>query len=175
MHDTIAIYGPKGVVERSALVDTGAKYTVVRSADAVALGLEMGSDVPVITNGGTVVWHASHAFVSAGGLQPVDVPVWIAPDGVETALGETTMAALGYKLVRPPPQYDEVPGVAAVASAAQMGVPAPNLPRPNEFLYAARQAVCQGCEFSDGTGVPCSLCRCSLEKRMAAGCPIGRF
>ena len=179
----MTVYGPGGThLTLRVLVDTGDTQTVLPERLAQQLNLPRLGTAPVQTNNGTVPWTWSKAWISVRGLHPVEVPVWIAPDSVDAAVGEVTLAALGAKLVFPPPHYEETPPhpetgglgvVTAPPRAARRTAPSPGL----LGKMAANLSVCAGCvNRVPGTLVDiCGACGCPTRTRALTSCPLGYF
>lgn len=167
--ETTTVYGPAASVQLPLRVDTGAKNTILEASMAARLGLPDLGPASVDTYGMPVTWRLSEGYVATPGLEPVRVPIWIAPDGSVPALGETAMATLGYKLVRPAPNIVTAPLRSPAAAAAQPG---------DDFGYAYRLGVCRSCpDLHSGLIDRCSLCGCPVRSKalFANGCPAGRF
>ncbi len=177
--ERITVYGPKASVEMSLRVDTGARNTIIPESVATRLGLE-GPYVQVSTYGRTVTWQVADGYVASHGVTPVRAPIWIAPDGETPALGETAMAALGYKIVRPAPSPNfELHLKSPAAGAAQLQTPSGFAPLPfdaAELTYSDRLAVCRSCpNLRPGLIDTCGACGCPVRTRALSSCPQGRF
>lgn len=185
-NEEVTVWGPKASRVMSLRVDTGARNTIIPASVAQRLGLPNLGNASVATYGLDVRWIDSKGYVSLPGTRPIEVPIWVAPDGAVPALGESAMAALGYKIVRPAQNWSPTPLQGPYAGAAQ-ALQAPQ--GPADFSYEANRAVCHGCEyyrpggnfisqtiglFSEEKG-SCSECGCPIATRARTHCRIGRF
>ncbi|MGI0067772.1 MAG: aspartyl protease family protein [Thermoplasmata archaeon] len=172
--EEVTVYGPTASVRMPLRVDTGARNTILEMSTARRLGIPLGPLAPISTYGKNVRWHTGQAYVATYGLEPVSVPIWVAPDGETPALGETAMVALGYKLVRPPAN---VPNMTLAGAARPGRDPSDS----TDFNYSARRAVCDSCPHETSTlGISrCTLCGCPLQSKLRVsgpgGCPDGRW
>jgi predicted aspartyl protease len=182
-HLLATFHGPGGSIERSALVDTGASQAILGQSDARAIGLVPYRTAHPMTDNGQVSWPEAMGAVEIDGLSK-EVPIWIAPNGTETTVGEHTLAELGYVIVAPGKPGHQVREIAA---AAQEELHAYNRPPPtapvaalSSGLRSYRRAVCDACEMNTGGILPrCRHCGCPIATRVllsgTGGCPEGKW
>jgi len=181
-HELLTVYGPGGTVESvEALVDTGATQTTVTESFAARVGLPRRGPAPVETNDGIRIFQWSDGWVAMRGLAPVHVPLWIAPDDVEPAIGETTLSELGAVLVFPAPQYEGVPpaptgGPPYIAPNAYEAAGRSKMAQGWTGRVSANLTVCASCpERRPGLIDRCGACGCPTATRALTSCPLGKF
>lgn len=101
----VAFRGPKGIIVRQALLDTGASQAALPEADADRIGISSQYTETVHTDGGRVSWGVGEAAISVDGERWHQVPIWVIPpqDPAPPTLGWTALKSIGYRLT--PPSY----------------------------------------------------------------------
>lgn len=171
-HEEVTFYGPRGTIVRSALLDTGAAEAILARADAEHIGLKPVGIVQVQTDNGPAQWEYGEGHLAVGDLGPIRTTIWIAPNGIETTLGEHTLSALGYQILRPPSP--------SARAAQEISAPSPGI--LNDLLppyYHANLSVCRTCpNLGPGplSSETCGICHCPVKGRaLSNSCPIGKF
>jgi aspartyl protease family protein len=94
---TVTLYGRDGAPPRplSALVDTGAAYTVVERTTLEAQGWQpVRTQRVILADGRVEEWPVTQAEVECEGRRAI-TPVLMAPAGAPVLLGATTLEELG--------------------------------------------------------------------------------
>jgi predicted aspartyl protease len=99
----VAFSGPKGVLVRQTLLDTGASQAALPEADAERLGIRTQYTEPVHTDGGVVSWGVGEANISLDGETWHKVDLWIVPpqDPAPPTLGWAALTRVGFNLTPP--------------------------------------------------------------------------
>ena len=97
-YTTLKIYGPRGVEEVEALVDTGTTFTKIPLSLGERLGLRVRRKVEVRLSDERVVERGlCYAEVEVDGVRDL-IPVALSGEGEAPLVGYTTLEILGFKI-----------------------------------------------------------------------------
>jgi len=97
-YTTLKIYGPRGVEEVEALVDTGTTFTKIPLSLGERLGLKVRRKVEVRLSDERVVERGlCYAEVEVDGVRDL-IPVALSGEGEAPLVGYTTLEILGFKI-----------------------------------------------------------------------------
>ena len=94
----VRFFGPRGSVELTSLVDTGATFTKVPRSVAEEVGMKARRRVLVqLSTGELIERELGNLEIEIEDVRDI-APVTIAADGEPTVIGYTTLEILGFKI-----------------------------------------------------------------------------